>query len=130
MKIFDDVFYEHPISLVLRHTGKHVVDDAARVGPVACGVRKVISPHYPIDTDIVAQPQPNRIIDKSPITMLSNICAGFSFQWLNPKVTIHPVATTLVGVIQLLIKIRQPADLGLSPVDSQLRKAIKYSRQK
>src|SRR4030095_4934139 len=77
VKIINDITDEYLSFLVLRHTGKHLFNHAAGIGPIARGVRKVATPPDPVDTDVVAQPQAYRVINKPPEAMLPNI-----FTWL------------------------------------------------
>jgi len=70
MKEFGDIAAENLAPLIVRHGGEQVCDDAARIRPVARGMREVVAPHDPVDADLIAQAQPDGVVDKSPVTVL------------------------------------------------------------
>jgi len=62
----DCITREHAVTLVLGYAGEDLIDHAAGIGPISRGVGKVASPHDPVDPDVVAKPNADRVPKKTP----------------------------------------------------------------
>ena len=117
MEKTDRISGDHLVDLMLGDAGKIFLDHAAGVGPVGFQVRKIVCPHDPVHSHLLAHDANSAgVAVEAPIAMFPDILAGSSLELRQTQHALHPKSLASIFVVALIHPIGDPADLDLRDV--------------
>src|SRR6266516_3121975 len=101
MEEADGIAGKHEVALVVRHAVKSLVDDLARVRPIAGDVGKVASPQQRVHAGVVPQAYSHSVVEESPKVLAAEVLAWPSLEGLQPPLLVDELHVAIVMVIDL-----------------------------